>query len=177
MKPFASIYREYFDFVWASARRLGVEPAAVDDIVHDVFIVIHDRLHTLKRSEALRSWIYGIVRRTVSDYRRSQRVRMASGHKLACEADAPCAATPADIAAQNEKVKLLYSLLEELDVQKREIFMMVELDELAVPEAAEILEIPVNTAYTRLRAARQAFDKALARYEARYERRVEPCRV
>ncbi|MBN1605469.1 MAG: sigma-70 family RNA polymerase sigma factor [Polyangiaceae bacterium] len=177
MKPFASIYQQYFDFVWASVRRLGVESAAVDDVVHDVFIVIHGRLHTLRRPEALRSWIYGIVRRTVSDHRRSQRVRMASGRRLACEADAPCAATPLDIAAQNEKVRLLFNLLKELDVPKREIFMMVELDELTVPEVAEILQIPVNTAYTRLRAARQAFEQALTRHEGQQERQAAPCRT
>ena len=42
MKPFASIYQQYFDFVWTSVRRLGVESAAVDDVVHDVFIVAVD---------------------------------------------------------------------------------------------------------------------------------------
>jgi RNA polymerase sigma-70 factor (ECF subfamily) len=177
VKPFASVYRQYFDFVWASVRRLGVESAAVDDVVHDVFIVIHSRLHTVRRPDALRSWIYGIVRRTVSDHRRSQRVRMISGRRLACEADAPCAATPLDVATQNEKVRLLFGLLEKLDMPKREVFMMVEIDELTVPEVAEILQIPVNTAYTRLRAARQAFEQALARHEARRERRAVSCRV
>jgi RNA polymerase sigma-70 factor, ECF subfamily len=47
------------------------------------------------------------------------------------------------------------------------VFMMVELDELTVPEAAEILEVPLNTAYSRLRAARQAFEEALERRSAR----------
>ena len=64
-------------------------------------------------------------------------------------------------------MKLLWSLLAELDEPKREVFMMVELDELTVPEAADILEIPVKTAYSRLRAARQAFEEALARRAAR----------
>jgi len=177
VQPFATIYTQYFDFVWASVRRLGVAPAAVDDVVQDVFIVIHSRIHTLEQPESLRSWIYGVVRRTVSDHRRSQRVRLASGHALASEADAPCAVTPLDVAAHNEKVKLLFSLLEELDVSKREIFMMVELDELTVPEVAEILQIPVNTAYSRLRAARQGFEQALARHSALHERRAGLCPV
>ena len=53
--------------------------------------------------------------------------------------------------------------MQELDEPKREVFMMVELDELTVPEVAEILDIPLNTAYSRLRAARQAFEEALER--------------
>ena len=78
--------------------------------------------------------------------------------------------TPFDLVEQNEKVKLLFILLEELDEPKREVFMMAELAELTVPEIAEILEIPLNTAYSRLRAARQAFEEALVRHSARRER-------
>ena len=177
VKPFVSIYGQYFDFVWSLVRRFGVSSDAADDVVQNVFIVIHSRLHTLRQPEALRSWIYGIVRRTVSDYRRSQRARLASGHALASQVDAPWVATPFDLAEQNEKVKLLFSLLEDLDEPKREVFMMVELDELTVPEVAEILQIPLNTAYSRLRAARRAFERALTRHSARRERLGEACRI
>jgi RNA polymerase sigma-70 factor, ECF subfamily len=172
VSPFESIYNQYFDFVWSSVRRLGVTAAATDDVVQEVFIVIHSRLHTLEQPQALRSWIYGIVRRTVSGHHRSRRVKEASGFALAAEPNAqpPLPPTPLDLVEQNDKVKLLFSLLEELDEPKREVFMMAELDELAVPEIAEILEIPLNTAYSRLRAARQAFEDALARHSARRER-------
>jgi RNA polymerase sigma-70 factor (ECF subfamily) len=61
----------------------------------------------------------------------------------------------------------LYSLLDELDPAKREVFTLVEIDELTVPEAASVLEIPLNTAYSRLRVARQDFEAALARRAAR----------
>ena len=171
VSPFESIYTQYFDFVWSSVRRLGVSPAATDDVVQEVFIVIHSRLHTLEQPQALRSWIYGIVRRTVSGHHRSRRVKEASGAALAAEPNAqPLPPTPADLVEQNDKVKLLFSLLDELDEPKREVFMMAELDELTVPEIAEILEIPLNTAYSRLRAARQAFEEALVRHSARRER-------
>jgi RNA polymerase sigma-70 factor (ECF subfamily) len=165
--PFESIYRQYLDFVWSSVRRLGVSPAAVDDVVQEIFIVIHSRLHTLEKPEALRSWIYSVVRRTVSGYHRSQSVKETSGIMLAVEPEASRQpATPFDLAEQSDQVRLLFSLLDELAQPKREVFMMAELDELTVPEIAEVLEIPVNTAYSRLRAARQAFDEALARRSA-----------
>jgi RNA polymerase sigma-70 factor (ECF subfamily) len=164
---FESIYRQYFDFVWSSVRRLGVRPVAVDDVVQEIFIVIHSRLHTLEKPEALRSWIYSVIRRTVSGHHRSQRVKEISGVMLATEPETRRQpATPFDLAQQSDQVKLLFSLLDELDEPKREVFVMAELDELTVPEIAEILEIPLNTAYSRLRAARQAFDEALARRSA-----------
>ena len=141
--------------------------AAVDDVVQEVFIVIHARIDTLQQPDALRSWIYSIVRRTVSTHHRARRAKDASGVALAAEPDARRQATPFDAADQNDQVKLLGTILEELDEPKREVFMMVELDELTVPEAAEILEVPLNTAYSRLRAARQAFEEALERRSAR----------
>jgi RNA polymerase sigma-70 factor, ECF subfamily len=167
---FESIYRQYFDFVWSSVRRLGVRPVAVDDVVQEIFIVIHSRLHTLEKPEALRSWIYSVIRRTVSGHHRSQRVKEISGVMLATEPETRRPpATPFDLAQQNDQVKLLFSLLDELDEPKREVFVMAELDELTVPEIAEILEIPLNTVYSRLRAARQTFDEAMARRSAPHE--------
>jgi RNA polymerase sigma-70 factor (ECF subfamily) len=65
-----AVYKEYVNFVWSSARHLGAAADAIDDVVQDVFIVIHAKLATLQRPESIRSWIYGIVRRTVSDHRR-----------------------------------------------------------------------------------------------------------
>ena len=178
VSSFESIYRQYFDFVWASVRRLGVGPPAADDVVQEVFIVIHSRLHTLEQPQALRSWIYGVVRRTVSGYHRSRRTKDASGAALAAELDEPRGPpTPFDLTEQNDQVKLLWSLLEELDEPKREVFAMAELDELTVPEIAEILGIPLNTAYSRLRAARQAFEEALARRSAGREGQGRTCRA
>jgi len=170
VSPFEAVYRQYFDFVWSSVRRLGVPPGALDDVVQEIFIVIHGRLHTLEKPDALRSWIYSIVRRTVSAYHRSQRAKEISGVAFAAEPDVrPRPPTPFDRAEQNDKIKLLFSVLSQLDEPKREILMMAELDELTAPEIAEILGIPLNTAYSRLRAARLSFEEALARRAAPFE--------
>ena len=173
-----TIYKEYFDFVWSSARHLGATGDAIDDVVQDVFIVIHSRLATLQRPEALRSWIYGIVRRTVSDYRRSRRTRDVAGARLGAElkSSRPSQPSPLDMAERNAEVELLESVLAELDETKREVFVMVEVLEMTVPEVVQVLEIPLNTAYSRLRLARQSFEETLARHEARDEENRRPCR-
>src|ERR1700733_12874703 len=75
---FSGVFRQYFGFVWSCTRRLGVSAEATDDVVQEIFVVISARLQTLERPESLRSWIYGVVRRTVSTHRRSQRVREAA---------------------------------------------------------------------------------------------------
>ncbi len=178
---FSVVYRDYFGFVWSCARRLlGSSAEAIDDVVQEIFIVIHARLQTLERPEALRSWIYGIVRRTVSTYHRSRRTRegtLSSLHPSEEGLQQPRPATPLELAEQNEQVQLLSSLLEELDEEKREVFVLAELEEMTVPEIAQAIEIPVNTVYSRLRAARFAFEEALARRAARRNSGGRPCRT
>jgi RNA polymerase sigma-70 factor (ECF subfamily) len=166
---FAQVYEQYFDLVWASTRRLGVAQESIDDIVQDIFIVVHQRLHTLERPDAIRSWLYGIVRRTVSHYHRARRAKGAATNTRPIDADSleTNMPTPFELTEQNDQVKLLEALLSELSASKREIFVLSEVEELSVPEIAQALEIPLNTAYSRLRAARQAFEEALARHLAR----------
>ncbi|HTU60671.1 MAG TPA: sigma-70 family RNA polymerase sigma factor, partial [Polyangiales bacterium] len=118
--------------------------------------------------EALRSWIYGIARRVVSAYHRARRSSIPLGIQPGVESEAVSRApTPLAQTETSAEVQLLMSLLAELDDPKREVFALVELEELSVPEVAELLGIPLNTAYSRLRAARQAFDAALGRFSAR----------
>jgi RNA polymerase sigma-70 factor, ECF subfamily len=73
-------------------------------------------------------------------------------------------------------LELLESILAEIDEPKREVFVMVEVLEMTVPEVAQAIEIPINTAYSRLRMARQSFEEVLARYEAHSEENRRPCR-
>ena len=165
---FKAVYREYFDFVWSSARRLGIQPSGMDDLIQEVFMVIHAKLHTVEKQESLRSWIYGVVRRTASNHRRAGRAHAdassgppGDGEALSREP------TPLEQTERNAGLQLLMMLLDQLDEPKREIFSLVDVEDLSVPEAAEVLGIPLNTAYSRLRVARQSFEAALARHEAR----------
>lgn len=166
--PFQTIYRDYFDFVWSSAARFGVEPSAMDDLVQEVFIVIYARCHTLQDPNALRSWIYGVVRRIASSQRRATRTRAVASGVAGIEDELRSPQpSPLEQTEKSSELQLLAGLLAQLDEPKREVFELVELEELSVPEVAALLEIPVNTAYSRLRLARQAFDAALARHNAR----------
>lgn len=149
-------------------RRFGVGEQDAADVVQEVFIVVYLRLHTLQQPESLRSWIYGITRRTVSTHRRGQRVRTAAGTHVelddSLESDS---ATPFDLTAHGQDVALLSQLMSGIDEAKREVFALAEIDQLSMPEVAEVLGIPLNTAYSRLRSARKLFERALARHALR----------
>ena len=66
----AEVYRAHVGFVWRVLRRLGVEDAALEDVVHDVFLVVHRRLADFEGRSAVTTWLYGIARRVAADYRR-----------------------------------------------------------------------------------------------------------
>jgi RNA polymerase sigma-70 factor (ECF subfamily) len=82
--------------------------------------------------------------------------------------------TPLDIAEHSDQVKMLWLLLQELDAPKREVFVLAEIEEMTMPEVAHALEIPLGTVYSRLRSARQLFEAALARHDARSRRGGAP---
>jgi RNA polymerase sigma-70 factor (ECF subfamily) len=169
---FRTVYEQYLDFVWSSVRHLGVGAEWVEDVVQDVFIVIHAKLPTLRQPEALRSWIYGIARRVVSDHRKSSRSRNAASTRLGAEIDlrSPIQLSPHEIAERNGELDLLERVLARLDEPRREIFVMVEFLEMTVPEVAQALDIPLSSAYSRLRVARELFEQTLARQRARNEK-------
>ncbi len=169
---FADIYSKYFSFVWSMVRYLGVEAAALDDVVQDIFVVIHGRLCTLQRPESLRSWIYGITRRVVSTHHRLQRsARITGMQPFEPELTLTEQPTPEQLAEQSEEAKLLWSLVSTLDAPKREVFVLAELEEMSAPEIAALTKVPLNTVYSRLRVAHRELEEALKRHNARTQMR------
>lgn len=166
---FTALYEQYFGFVWRCARRLGVVDALVDDAVQDVFVVVHRRLDDFEGRSAVKSWIFGITRRVARDYRR-RASRKDRGKVPAEGLVAVGEPSPAELTEHAEARAVLHEMLEALDEQKREVFVLAELEEMTVPEIAEAIGANVNTVYSRLRAARRAFEQQVTRYLARERR-------
>jgi len=164
---FASVYEQHFTFVWRCLRSLGVSPAVLDDAAQDVFLVVHRRLATFEGSSSFRTWLFGIVRHVAFNYRRT--VQRKTGRAQQLGGNLPSSApSPHDNAEANEVTAFIERFLASLDDKKREVFALAVLEELSIPEVAEALGIPLNTAYTRLRRAREDFRRAFS------ERRLAP---
>jgi RNA polymerase sigma-70 factor, ECF subfamily len=166
MPAFEQIYQDYFDFVWRSLRRLGVRPAALDDAVQEVFLIVHRRLREFEGRSSLKTWLFGISLHIAQ--RQARTAARHPAHELP-EAlpDTQSAATPQDEAVRREAIALLYAILDELDPDKRAVFVMAELEQLTAPEIADAIGAPLNTVYSRLRAARRDFEASLKRLQAR----------
>jgi RNA polymerase sigma-70 factor (ECF subfamily) len=158
---FEAVYDEWFEFVWRSVRRLGVADASLDDAVQDVFVVVHRQLPAFEGRSSMKTWLFGIALRVARDHHRAARRKGGLLPLTANVADA--AAGPYEQAVTSEAVRELDRLLAELDEDKRVVFILAELEQMTAPEIAEAVGINVNTAYSRMRAARLAFEAALAR--------------
>ena len=159
------VYAEHFRAVWRNLRRLGVPDHLLDDAVQDVFLVVHRRSADFAGRSSLKTWIFGIVLRVSKDYRRAARRHAARVERypeaIAVEPEASC---PAEQAARREASRLVHAILDRLDEQERAVFVLVELEQLSVREAAEATGLRLATCQRRLRRARAAFDLAVRRF-------------
>lgn len=161
----AEVYETYVDYVYRCLRHLGVSDASLEDAVQDVFLVVHDKLGGFDGSAKLSTWLYAIVIRV------ARRYRTRRAHAVL--EDAPAAHCTHAHAAANEQLALARSALAALDEGKREVFVLSEIEQMSAPEIAAITELPVNTVYSRLRAARALFNHKVQQL-ARARRRRAP---
>jgi RNA polymerase sigma-70 factor (ECF subfamily) len=159
------IFREHAPFVWRALRRLGVHERDVEDVCQEVFVVVHRKLGDFEGRSSLKTWIYGICARTASDYRRSSRVR----REVVTDAppEMPGEASQHEAVAMRQARATLDRILDELDDDKRSVFVLYEIEELTMADVAEALACPVQTAYSRLHAARKIVEAGVARERSR----------
>lgn len=165
LPSFEDIYEEHFDFVWRSVRRLGVPPSSIDDAAQDVFVIVHDRLAAFEGRSSLKTWIFGIVVHVARAHRRAAQRRAAEAADP--DALAAPAQSPHERAIAAEAARLLHDVLDEMPDERREVFVLMELEEMSAPDVAVALGLKLNTVYSRLRHAREDFETAVARHAAR----------
>lgn len=162
----ATVYEAYFRYVWRCLRSLGVRDSQLEDALQDVFIVVQRRLPEFDGRAAVRTWLYAIALRIARKYRERAR-REPTSLEAAREHD-PELATVQETSGEHEseRLALAHRALASLDDDKREIFVLARVEQMSAPEIASVLRIPLNTVYSRLRAARLAFDAEITRLRA-----------
>jgi RNA polymerase sigma-70 factor (ECF subfamily) len=155
---FDEVYAAHFAFVWRVLRTFGVPDAALEDAAQDVFVVVHRRLPEFEGRSAITTWLFAIARRIAS----AQRRKGGKDGRTEPLADEPAGPTDTFAAfSRAQAAATVLSILDTMDEDKRVVFALVELEQLSVPEVARMLDLNLNTAYSRLRLARQAFELAV----------------
>jgi len=159
-----AMYRAHSAFVRRNARRLGCDDDWADDVVHEVFLVVARRLGEFRREASIRTWLFAITYRAV---RRMARDRARYGRRQRDLALAEATRLPVEPAARSEATEYLRLLLSRLDEAKRVVFILAELEGMTSVEIGELLGVKPPTVDSRLRAARTALGRMIARERAR----------
>jgi|HubBroStandDraft_6_1064221.scaffolds.fasta_scaffold293129_2 RNA polymerase sigma-70 factor (ECF subfamily) len=162
---FRQVYDTHFRFAWRVLRRLGVREADLMDMTQNVFVVVHRKLPGFEGRSEITTWLFGICRRVAIDYRRSARIRRevpADAHQIA---SLPGPEPASDAPDKARLAALAETLLDRLPEKLRVVFVLFELDEMSGDDIAALLDIPVGTVRSRLRLAREAFQREAARLE------------
>jgi RNA polymerase sigma-70 factor, ECF subfamily len=165
-ESFQALYDEHVDMVWRALRRLGVPEGSLEDGVQEVFVVAHRKFVSFEGRSSESTWLYGIAVMVARNVRRHARRHPESALEPAHE-ESLVAAPPDETLLGQEASAVVEQLLATLSEEKREVFVLAELEELPGPEIAKTLGINTNTMYARLRAARQAFEEAAHRWRTR----------
>lgn len=157
------VFRTQAPFVLRILRRLGVPEADLDDAAQDVFLVVHRKLEGYDARSSLRSWLFGIASRVALARR-----RRASARNEVPRADLDPLASdeqPANGDGRIDARALLLHALAQLDLEKRAVFVLYELEGFTMAEVATAVDCPLQTAYSRLRVARELVRSSIGRKE------------
>jgi RNA polymerase sigma-70 factor (ECF subfamily) len=173
---FDDTYRTNRDFILGVVRRMGIPAGDAEDVVQDVFVVLHSRLPELHARASLRPWLRTVAVHVCNNRKRSimhrQRRQLSGEHHV--DPDALCDGAqggPDESAARGEERSALVSALAQLDPQKRQVLVLTALEDRTAAEIAGLICTSPNTVSSRLRAARQRVAAALAMPHATRPRR------
>lgn len=150
----AQVFAEHGPYVFRALRYLGVPERDLPDVCQETFVVVHRKLPEFEGRSSVRTWLYRICRRTASDYRRKAHVRRESLREpdevmLGVTNEGPAI----------EARQLLLRALDTLDEDKREVFVLAEVEGMTMTEVIEVVGCPLQTAYSRLSAARKRVEE------------------
>lgn len=165
-----AVYREHHAFVWRTLHHFGLRGDATADALQEVFLVVHRRWSDYDGKRSIKNWLYGIARRVASDHRKKGQRQRA---RLRLVPDPDGHAPGHDQAATLDRVsagQLVRRFLDGLDEDKRQVFVLAEIEGMTAPEIATMLSVNLNTIYARLRAARIKFAAQVQRHETILQR-------
>lgn len=163
---FASLYDVWFDHVVRWLRVLRAPEADIEDLAQDVFLVVRRRLPDFD-GRNIAGWLHRIAHRQVIQHRRKKWLKrvMRSNVPNGIESLAANAMLADARLALKEKQRLLENLLSRMSEKRRIVFVLFEVEGYSGEEIADILDVPVNTIWTRLFHARKDFFTFLAQQE------------
>lgn len=170
----AVLFKQYARFVASFLLRMGVSRSDLDDVMQEVFLVAHKLGGYTPGPAKPTTYLANIALRAATTHRRKRQVRSFVRANDELVGGAAGETDPERTAENQQRLALLQEALDQLDEDKRAIFIMAEVHGETVVSIAAGLGIPVDTAYSRLRAARKLFQEAVNTLQDNEPTRIAP---
>jgi RNA polymerase sigma-70 factor (ECF subfamily) len=161
----AGLFDQQSEYVWNTLRRLGIHESELEDLVHEVFLKVQRRLDDYDPQRPVKPWLFGFAYRVAADHRRLARHRVEV-LGVVVEAEDPLPSMDRTMELEEER-QLVEAALDCVDIGRRAVLIMHDVEDVPIPAVAHALEIPVNTAYSRLRLGRAELAAAVTRLRHR----------
>lgn len=149
----ARLYVTHLREVWRWLSTLGVRDSEIEDAAHDVFVAAYRGLASFEGRSSHRTWLFGIARHVAIDLHRRSRLQRESGSEAP---ESPDHAPGPDRAAEVSQARaFLDAALAQLTDEQRSTFLLYELGGCTGADIAELMEVPLQTVFSRLRRARE----------------------
>ena len=165
------LFHTHYASVWRLLRRFGVHPSQLDDAAQEVFWVAARRLSIIQRGKE-HAFLYGVALRIASNTVRRQKVALPLSEPEDLSRVFDHAPSPEEQLEQRQARQLLDAVLDRMPLELRTAFVLFELEGFAVRDIAELEDIPLGTASSRLRRAREEFSAIAKRVRATLATRV-----
>lgn len=161
-----ALFEAHYPSIWRLLRRLGVPPAQLDDAAQEVFWVAARRLADIQPGRA-HAFLYGAALRVAANELRRQKTAPPLADPAGVPSMIDQRPSPEEQFAERQARALLDEVLNGLPLDLRTVFVLHELEGMEVRQIAELQELPVGTASSRLRRAREEFSAISKRVRAR----------
>ncbi len=157
-----TVYREHAAQVSRWVRRLVGPDGDVEDVLHEVFLVVQRQLPGFRGEAKLSTWLHAITVRVVQSRRRKERWRrwltLSFLHQEdEGDGDAP---TPLQALERRRAAERTYQILDQLPESERSALILFELEGMTGEQIAAVTGSTVGSVWVRLHRARARFRAA-----------------
>jgi RNA polymerase sigma-70 factor (ECF subfamily) len=155
--PCLEAFRREFTYLTRTFRRLGVLRDDVEDLAHEVFLVLYRTWESYDPTRPFRPYLFGIAFRVACDHLRRRRREVSGG---VVEIDDPGPRPDQEFETRQRRA-LLLKALEQVPLPNRAVLIMHDIEQIPMAEIASALSILRFTGYSRLRRARKVLAAAV----------------
>lgn len=155
-------YDAHHAAIRAFAQRFVGDPAAAEDLVHDVFVSLPRAVQNFRGQSSLRTFLISIAVNRGHHHVRTAMRRRAAHARLERE-PSPNVPDPEHLARRKELASALTRALDTLPIDQRVAFVLCEVEDRTSRDVAQIIGAPEGTVRTRLFHAKKKLRAELER--------------